>query len=174
MELRLEIAPLWLRWPIYSSLIFVALLALTWNGKTSELGLTACMAISAAATSVWVLVGRDNIFAAREALKGLTPQQRSQAIHATRAGAVPTDSVVLHAAARLAQPNLGKKGDLFGLPFVGLIAAMNFGDLNRVNMLAWMCLAAVAACQTINPTRLDARAQLLDQATKHGELDPAR
>ncbi|MFA4083755.1 hypothetical protein [Mycobacteroides salmoniphilum] len=162
----MEIAPLWLRWPIYSSLIFVVLLALTWNGKTSELGLTACAAISAGVASVWTLVGRDDIFAAREAMKGLTPQQRSQAIRATRAGAVPTDSAVLLAARRLSQPNLGKKGDLFGLPFVGVIAAMNFGDLNRVNMLAWMCLAAIATYQAINPTRLEARAQLLDQATK--------
>lgn len=172
MELRLEIAPLWLRWPIYSSLVFVVFLALTWDGKTSSLGLTACAAMSAAVASVWALVGRDDIFAAREALKGLTPQQRSQAIRATRTGAVPTDSAVLRAAARLAQPNLGNKGDLFGLPFVGLIAAINFGDLNRVNMLAWMCLAAIATYQAVNPTRLEARAQLLDQAPKEAQLDP--
>lgn len=169
----MEIAQLWLRWPIYSSLIFVVLLVLTWNGQTSELGLTACAATSAAVGSVYALIGRDSRVAAREALKGLSPQQRSQAIHATRTGAVPSDAVVLHAAARLAQPNLGKKGDPFGLLFVGLIAAMNFVDLNRVSMLGYLCLAAVATHQAINPARLDARAQLLDQAAKQAELDPA-
>ncbi|BAX97032.1 hypothetical protein MSTE_01713 [Mycobacteroides stephanolepidis] len=173
MELRLEIAPLWLRWPIYSSLIFVVLLTLTWDGRSSDLGLTACAAISAAVGSVSALIGRDSRVAAREALKGLSPRQRSQAIHATRAGAVPNESVVLHAAARLAQPNLGKKGDPFGLLFVGLIAAMNFIDLNRVSIFGYLCLAAVVTHQAINPDRLDARAQLLEQAAKQAELDPA-
>lgn len=72
-KLRLEIAPLWLRWPIYSSLIFVALVALTWNGKSSELGLTTCAAIAAGVGSVYALVDRDNRIAGREALKDLSP-----------------------------------------------------------------------------------------------------
>ncbi|OHU52677.1 hypothetical protein BKG81_01870 [Mycobacteroides chelonae] len=57
---------------------------------------------------------------------------------------------------------------------VGIFTAISFDDLNRINMLGLLCLAAIGSYQMINPARLDARAQLLDQATKHAELDPAR
>lgn len=52
---------------------------------------------------------------------------------------------------------------------VGIFTAISFDDLNRINMLGLLCLGSY---QMINPARLDARAQLLDQATKHAELDP--
>lgn len=91
----------------------------------------------------------------------------------SRTGPVPTDSVVLHAATQLAQPNLGRKGDPLGLLSIGIIATVTSDNLNRISMLAFLCFAAIGGYQAINPALLDARAQLLAQATKQAELDPA-
>jgi hypothetical protein len=173
VDLGFKLARWWLRWPVYSTLLFLVLLALSWDGKTHASWLITLTSIAAVVGFVAALADRKDSFVAREVVKDLSPQQRSQAVRATRTGPVPADPATLHAAARLAQPNLGKKGDPCGLMMVGIFSAISFDNLNRINMLGLLCLAAIGTYQMTNPARLDARAQLLDQATKQTELDPA-
>jgi hypothetical protein len=172
VDLGFKIARWWLRWPVYSTLFFLVLVALSWDGKTHASWLITLASFAAVVGFVAALADRKDSLAARDVVKDLSPQQRSQAMRATRRGPVPADPAVLHAATRLAQPSLGKKGDPWGLMVVGIFTAISFDDLNRINMLGVLCLAAIGSYQMINPARLDARAQLLDQATKHAELDP--
>lgn len=174
MELGFKIARWWLRWPVYSTLLFLVLVAMSWDGKTHASWLITIASVATVVGFGAALADRKDSISAREVVKDLSRQQRSQAVRATRTGPTPADPAVLHAATQLAQPSLGKKGDPWGLMMVGIFTAISFDDLNRINMLGLLCLAAIGSYQRINPARLDARAQQLDQATKHAELDPAR
>ncbi|CQA04686.1 Uncharacterised protein [Mycobacteroides abscessus] len=89
MNLGFKLARWWLRWPVYSTLFFLVLVALSWDGKTHAGWLITLASFAAVVGFGAALSDRKDSLAAREVVEDLSPQERSQATRATRTGPVP-------------------------------------------------------------------------------------
>ncbi|MGC7268555.1 hypothetical protein RBA06_21210, partial [Mycobacteroides abscessus subsp. abscessus] len=118
-----ELAP----WPahgvFFTSVLFGGIAVLFFDNTSSiaEFGVAATASVL---IGLWIgLSHRKRAAVLREVLKGVAPQYHRQAYNAPHFGPIPTDPAALHAAARLAAPNLGEQRSP-GMAVVGVLVVL--------------------------------------------------
>lgn len=106
--IRLALAPWWIQWPVYTTLIFasagIPVTIINRNEQGQWLGWWIGIAVVAVVVGlVWALAARSRAPQLRQLLDGLTPAQYRQAAKAVLSGPIPADPAIRRAAARLAQ-----------------------------------------------------------------------
>ncbi|MEU9806201.1 hypothetical protein [Mycobacterium sp. NPDC050853] len=167
MRLRLEIAPWWAHWALYFLLTLGALAVGFWNGEPSTIKVVASTSISAVLGLWFARIGRKRAAFVHETLSTVEPERRAEAFNAPLFGPIPTDPATLRAATQLAQPNLGSTPTRWMAVYAVLLMLANLDGHFKVRDLVMVALfAAMGVYSWINPIRLDARAQLLIQASE--------
>ncbi|OHU71838.1 hypothetical protein BKG86_01745 [Mycobacteroides chelonae] len=152
---------------MYSLLTLGAVALAFWDDGVSTTKVAVSASISAVPGLWFALVGRKRAAFVRETLGALEPKSRAEAFNAPLFGPIPTDPAILRAAAALAQPNLGSTPTKWMAVYATLLILTNLdGQLKVRDLVIVAFFAAMGVYSWINPIRLDARAQLLIQASE--------
>ncbi|WP_286151307.1 MULTISPECIES: hypothetical protein [unclassified Mycobacterium] len=171
MRLRLEIAPWWVHLVLHSQLALGVLAVAFWDGELSATKVAVSVSVSAVLGVWFALAGRKRATFVRETLSAVEPERRAEAFNAPLFGPIPTDPAVLRAAAALAQPNLGSTPTKWMAVYAALLILTNLNAQPKVGDLLMVAFFTAMGVYTwISPIRLDARAQLLIQATELQEI----
>ncbi|KPN46463.1 hypothetical protein AN931_23060 [Mycobacterium intracellulare subsp. chimaera] len=172
MWVRFFEQPWWMRWLINSALIG-ALLAVFWclqitypfeRAAPTVLAL-ALVGYSVAAGAVSALGQRPARAAYIEAMRGLSPAQRAEAVRALRAGALPTDHSVLAGAIRCGavaeayyqRASRGRSAQAIAVAVLALAGIASFVLSDPRHGTLWLLLATLLAAVTVHREHLRAK-----------------
>lgn len=152
---------------LYFLLILGTLALAFWDGEPSTTKVAVSASISAVLGLWFARVGRKRVAFVRETLSAVESERRAEAFNAPLFGPIPADPDVLRAAAALAQPNLGSTPVKWMAVYAALLILTNLdGRLKVSDLLMVAFFSAMGVYSWISPIRLDARAQLLIQASE--------
>lgn len=142
-----------------------------WDDAPSATKVVVIASISVA-LGLWLAhLGRKRAAFVRETLSTVVPERRAEAFNAPLFGPIPTDPATLRAATQLAQPNLGgTPAKWLAVYAVLLILTRLDGQLKVRDLVMVAFFAAMGVYSWVSPIRLDARAQLLIQASERLDI----